>query len=190
MTDVAIAPNITALDFWNAFVPAVLVGNPTGYGTNWTTGMYDVFHDVQARLGELWCQCKRHPARVPLDGANGERLGIDFLWFRQRADGDPWWPPVVGIEHENGWGTNDRRPDCWKVGQLAVPLRVFIGYVRDADTLDAAAQDLKAIGLRWNGIEGGQDLIILGHGGMAHAGFRGWWRHQVGGVWQPLPAPP
>ena len=53
---------ISALTFWRLFQPAVLKAVPTGYGANWTAGMYATLHLVQQQLG-LWCQCLSHPDR-------------------------------------------------------------------------------------------------------------------------------
>jgi len=162
---------IRAEDFWRRFRAQVAIRRPTGFGVEWTRGMYDVLHAVQLDL-KLWCQCK--PGHEPSQGAKGELLKIDMMWF-ERTDRQ-WDPPLVAIEHENAWTVDAARTDFWRVCQICAPLRVCIAYVPNASRVDETANALiaTAIGHRWQRLIGAQDLLVLGDGDMTWDGFRAW----------------
>jgi hypothetical protein len=108
---------IRAEEFWSRFRTQVAIRRPTGFGAEWTRGMYDVLHAVQLDLN-VWCQCR--PGHEPSQGAKGELLKIDMMWF-ERTD-RRWDPPLVAIEHENAWTVDAARTDFWRVCQICAPL--------------------------------------------------------------------
>lgn len=167
--------NVTARQFWEKLLDALREEAPSGYGAQWTAGMYAALHGVQAHFG-LWCQCNAHCGRP--HGSDGERLGIDLTWFREHpalsGDEQEWVPPVVAIEHENLYGPRERSVDHWKVSQIATPLRVFIGYVSKPTDVDGAGRTLKDRESRWHTVANGEALVVLGHKKMCCGCFRAW----------------
>ena len=159
---------VTAREFWQALCSELQRVQPRGYGTAWTTGMYEVLHGVQRRF-RLWCQCGAHASAA--DGQNREMLEIDFTWFAGEND---WDAPVVAIEHENSHVRAERAKDHWRVNQVAAPLRVFIGYVGARRSLDAAAAELREREARCNQVVGGEALLLMGYANMDVTDFRAW----------------
>lgn len=174
--------------FWERFCDSLVEGRPQGYGKAWTLGIYRTLHRAQGK--HFWCQCEKHlldeanPSRSL--GQNGERLNIDFLWFPPSAEHEDWIAPLVAIEHENLYESRDRSVDHWKVSLIAAPLRVFIGYVKEPNEIEAAAKELRDRESCWHAVEGGQSLIILGHAEMEYPCFRGWWSLQGKSDWSAL----
>lgn len=167
---------ISANRFATEFVDAATAPRDHGYGGRWTQAMYSLLHDVQRRL-DLWCQCQHHDNQP--DGGSGERLKVDLLWFPKTIldlaeDEQEWVAPLVAIEHENGYRARDRAIDHWKVSQVAAPLRVFIGYTNSASQMSSAAEMLQRRESRWNVIQNGEALIVLGHSNMKFECFRLW----------------
>lgn len=144
------------------------------YGGAWTEGIYEVLHDVQNELG-LWCACEK-PDCVRGPGAHtgrkGEYLEIDLMWF-DRASGD-YGVPVVAIEHENSYRPEDIAVDFWRVCQLAVPLRVCIGYAPDAARVPQLQRVLLGKASEWRRLPGGEDLLVLGHAEMKPDDYQAW----------------
>lgn len=163
---------IRAEDFWRCFRAQVVRRHPTGFGGEWTDGMYDVLHAVQEDLN-LWCQCKPGHDK-PSQGGKGELLKIDMMWFER--PGRYWDPPLVAIEHENAWSLDAACVDFWRVSQICAPLRICIAYLRSADRVDDAAKTLlaRAVDHGWKRLPGAEDLLVLGHRDMGWDGFRAW----------------
>lgn len=171
--------NVTAKIFWELFCKEVRVTSEAdGYGAvGWTSLMTTVLHGVQDSLG-LWCQCRGHQGP---NGRKGERMGIDFTWYSNGAD--EWVPPLVAIEHENQWHSQERLRDHWKVSQIASPLRVFIGYTKTESELERAADELKVHEDKWFSIKDGESIIILGYAHM-QKDFRAWITRQGVQAWK------
>ena len=164
-------PTVRAEDFWGRFQANLLSERPSGFGGEWTRGMYQVLHAVQRDLN-LWCQCK--PGHETPQGAKGELLKIDMMWFKQGVS--RWAPPLVAIEHENAWNLDESRTDFWRVAQICAPLRICIVYVRTADRVENTANALisTAVENEWQRLPDAEDLLVLGHGNMGWDGFRAW----------------
>jgi hypothetical protein len=147
---------MNAQQFLTAFTHAVATLRPTGYGAEWTQGMYRVFKDVGEAAGFV----------VNQKGLNGEINLLDVAYFPRISDpATPnWHPPAVIIEHENAYNADETRKDFWKACLYVVPLRVIIGYQRDEARANQAGQALCQFYQQWQlrQLADGETLLIMG----------------------------
>jgi hypothetical protein len=165
----------SATRFWKIFQEAESAAPATAGASEWTLRMYAVLHDVRKTLGNLYCICG--PGHIGEDAGNaGERFRIDLTWYPNDAAAGDFDPPLVAIEHENKYGFQDANWDWWKLNQIAVPLRVFVGYTRTASAVPGRAHALATLARksRWRNVTGGETLLVLGFKGMEPGRFRAW----------------
>lgn len=147
----------------------------------WTRHMSRVLHDVAA-ANDLGCCCKytdaktapHHHHRPKVDpaktaGMHREYL-FDFTWYRTWKR---YEQPAVIIEHENQWNRDAFMLDFWKLSLGLAPLRVMFGYTRSEDDwVKWRGKVNRTIEKRsWVFPAGSEDLVLLGHRGMAPDDF-------------------
>lgn len=153
------------------------VGAVRYMGADWTAWMTERLHDV-ARDAGLSCLCKNRDHRSDFEGCGaGETRGLqrerlyDLTWYRAWTS---YEIPSVIIEHENSYSLDAFLNDHWKLMFGWAPLRVSIGYARDAAALDAYLPHLNDTAARagWRFPPDCEDLSLLGHRGMHPRSFR------------------
>jgi hypothetical protein len=94
-------------------------------------------------------------------------------WFRR--DCADWETPALILEHENAWDQGAFLVDFWKLLLGYAPVRVMIGYSRDARDHEPWVARVNAIladhreEIRLP--DRVEDLILLGHRGMTPTGY-------------------
>jgi hypothetical protein len=105
-----------------------------------------------------------------------------MMWFDPK--GGDWDAPLLALEHENNHSRAAARKDCWRVFQIAAPLRIFIGYTSTEETQVRRVSELSSMrdpkqGSRVHMLPGGEDIVLIGHYEMQD--FTDW----KGAIWTP-----
>lgn len=167
-----------------------------GKAAAWSHFMYPCLVDVAERLG-LWWASSAVPSRLDPSG-NAERRGErrEYLWdltlfARQGVGSGDWGMPLVIVEHENAWSEAAFRVDHWKTLCAFAPLRVAIGYARNAAERKTWIDEANAAVGRehWTFPQETEDLLVLGFGGMTVDDFGFHLRGRGAKNWLPLGAP-
>jgi hypothetical protein len=127
--------------------------------------MFPLLHKVQLDLG-AWCRCAVADEIPGQHAPRGEYLKIDMMWFNPK--GGFWDAPLMALEHENAHSRGAARHDCWRVFQIAAPLRIFIGYTSTEKTQARRVTELRNMrdpqkGNRVHMLPGGEDIVLIGH---------------------------
>lgn len=146
---------MNANQFLNAFSTQLTHAQPSGYGSIWTTAMYHILETIGDEAGYI----------VNHKGRNREINHLDIAYFpKLPRDGTNWYPPVVIIEHENAYDTEETWRDFWKASLYAVPLRITIGYHRSHEEADASGQEIIERYHTWGirQLPNGETVLIMG----------------------------
>ena len=151
--------------------------------------MSTILFDVARKAG--LGVCSTHGGNAPADWKSATKKRgwareflFDFTMYRDWRD---FSQPEVILEHENVWHVDAFMRDFWKLMFGYAPLRVMIGYRRDAADgayLKAIRQHASARG--WRYPPGVEDLVLIGHYGMAPQAFHVVIRSADSEEWSPF----
>lgn len=135
----------------------------------WSGFMFGALADAAQDCGMVCCASRLHGGP---QWARREHL-FDVTWFREKC-GD-WETPELILEHENQWSEREFLVDFWKLLLGYAPIRVMIGYcdneLRRTTWVDKVNSILNERAQHIRLPDGVEDLILLGHKGMATTGF-------------------
>lgn len=137
--------------FIQDFLRLMVEKDPSGFGGEWTEGMYCVLEAIGHNRGYV----------VNSKKLNREINHIDFCYFKNSKDPN-WHPPSVVIEHENAWDVEETKKDFWKCCLYAAPLRVTIGYMGNEQKALDAGRVLTEFFDAWKMPKVGETLLIYG----------------------------
>ncbi|MCP3063083.1 hypothetical protein LXT21_30340 [Myxococcus sp. K38C18041901] len=170
---------VNALDFARSLTNALPVDwnveEPVEGSKNWTQFMA---RRLQAAARELNLAACSTSIEAPRDWAPSmmktgwaREFLFDYTLF---SDWGTFTQPVVILEHENNWNVHSFMEDFWKLMVGYAPLRVMIGYGRDANHVEEYVTAIResAIKGKWRYPPAVEDLVLIGHGEMTPRGFK------------------
>ncbi|HRI66699.1 MAG TPA: hypothetical protein PK156_20780 [Polyangium sp.] len=149
--------------------PPKAIENAKQGAAGWSGFMFSALADAAGDCGMVCCASRLQGGP---QWARREHL-FDITWYRH--DCGDWETPIVILEHENQWNKREFLVDFWKLLLGYAPLRVMIGYCAKAAEREEWVDSVNSIlnqRTQYIGLpDGVEDLILLGHKGMATTGF-------------------